>query len=409
MQWNWTHTLRTLALLGVAIALAAPPAAAQTPEGTVITNTAVVNYQDANSRAYTPVSAQVSITVGFKAGLNTVAGAATVTPASPSTNQTMTFTISNIGNGTDQVQVSQNNSNPAVITTLRYQINGAGPTYNTLADLNTALAALDITGITGSVTISVIYNVPDGQGGAFTDYTLTATSVRDPLVSDGDVTRVSPPAAYSVAVSPDSSSPRAERLPANGYAFTFYVKNTGNITENFTLATSVSGAVITVVGFNPASPVSIASGDSVAVTVDYNIAEVAVGSLDRLTLTATSVTSPAATDDGFLDMIVVRPTITIAKAVFAPDSLTALAGTVKPGDVIWYRVLVTNAGDRDASAVVVTDSLPEELTFGLLAPDNGSDWTLSYSGGLGGTVSASLGVALAPAVSRHFWIRATVR
>lgn len=406
MQWNWTFRQRALVLVGVALALAAP-AAAQTPEGTVITNTAVVNYQDANARAYTPVSAQVSITVGFKAGLNTVASAATVSPASPSSNATLTFTVNNIGNGTDQVQLAQAITNAAVISNVRYQINGAGPVYTSLTDLNTALAALNITGITGSVTIGVIYDVPSGQGGNSSTYTLTATSVRDNTVSDADATTVAPPAAYSVAVSPDSSSPRAERLPSGGtpYSFTFYVKNTGNVADDFTLATSVSGAVITVVGFSPSSPVNIASGDSVAVTVDYSIAEAAVGSLDRLTLTATSVTSPAATDAGFLDMIVVRPTIAIAKAVFAPDSLTALAGTVKPGDTIWYRVSVTNTGDRDAQSVTVTDALPAELTFGLLAPDAGSDWTLSYAGG---TVTASLGVALAPAVSRHFWIRAQV-
>jgi len=410
MHWNSMFAARTPALLGVALALAAAPVAAQTPEGTVITNTAVVNYQDANARAYTPVSAQVSVTVGFRAGLNTVAGAATVTPASPTSNATMTFTVNNIGNGTDQVQVGQAITNAAVITNVRYQINGAGPVYATLANLNTALAAVNLTGITGSVVIGVIYDVPAGQGGQSSTYTLTATSVRDPATSDADATTVSPPAAYAVAVSPDSSSPRAERLPSGGtpYAFTFYVKNTGNIADDFTLATSVSGSVVTVAGFSPASPVTIAAGDSVAVSVDYNIAEATVGSLDRLTLTATSVASPAATDAGFLDLIVVRPTVTIAKAVFAPDSLTALAGNVVPGDVIWYRVTVTNTGDRNASSVVVTDSLPAELTFGLLAPDTGSDWTLSYSGGSGGTVTASLGVALAPAVSRHFWIRAQV-
>jgi uncharacterized repeat protein (TIGR01451 family) len=221
-------------------------------------------------------------------------------------------------------------------------------------------------------------------------------------------TTVAPPAAYAVAVTPDSSTPRAERLPSGGspYAFTFYVKNTGNIADNFTLATSVSGSVITVAGFAPSSPVAIASGDSVAVTVDYTIAEVAVGSLDRLTLTATSVTLPAATDAGYLDMIVVRPTVTIAKAVFAPDSLTALAGLVKPGDTIWYRVTVQNpagANARDAQNVVVTDSLPAELTFG----DTGADWTLSYAAGTR-LVTASLGVSLTPGTSRHFWIRAQV-
>jgi uncharacterized repeat protein (TIGR01451 family) len=83
---------------------------------------------------------------------------------------------------------------------------------------------------------------------------------------------------------------------------------------------------------------------------------------------------------------------------------------VQPGDIIWYRVEVQNpagANARDAQNVVVTDSLPAELTFGLLAPDTGSDWTLAYNAGTR-FVTASLGVALAPGASRHFWIRAEV-
>ncbi len=407
MKWNWTNTTRALTLLGITMVLTAPAALAQTPEGTVITNTAVVNYQDANLRAYAPDTAQVSITVGFKAGLSTIAAAASVTPASPSTNDTITFTINNIGNGVDTVQASQSISVAGVMSNIRYRLNG-GTVYTSLGDLNTALASLQLVGITGSAEVKVIFDVPGGQGGNSTLFSLTATSVRDGAIQSTGATTVAPPAAYTVAVTPDSALPRAERLPSSTpYSFTFYVKNTGNIADDYNLAATNSGSTITVTSVSVSSPVNIAAGDSVAVIVGYTIAEVAVGSTDRLTLTATSVTQPA-TDDGFLDMIVVRPAVAIAKAVFAPDSLTALAGTVKPGDVIWYRVTVTNTGDRDASSVVVTDSLPAELTFGLLAPDTGTDWGLSYSGGSGGTVTASLSIALAPSATRHFWIQAVV-
>jgi uncharacterized repeat protein (TIGR01451 family) len=410
MLWNSHWMTRAPALIAIAAVALTVPASAQTPEGTIITNTATVNYQDAAGTAYTPASASVSITVAFKAGLSTVAAAATVNPASPSTADTIAFTINNIGNGVDTVQVTESISVAGIMTNVTYRLNGAA-VYASLANLNTALASLQLAGITGSAQVQVIYDVPNGQGGLSTVYSLTATSVRDNTMQSTDQTTIAPPLAYAVVVTPDSTTPAAERLPsAVAYQFTFDVTNTGNVADDFTLAATNSGTAIVVQSFSPASPVTIASGASVAVTVDYTINEVAAGATDRLTLTATSVTSPAATDDGFLDMVVVRPTVAIAKSVFAPDSLTALAGTVQPGDIIWYRVTVQNpagANARDAQNVVVSDSLPAELTFGQLAPDNGSDWTLAYNAGTR-FVTATLGVAPAPGASRHFWIQAQV-
>src|SRR5690349_7132997 len=114
------------------LTLAAPPACLRqspTPEGTVITNTATVSFTDANGNTYTSVNASVSVTVGFVAGID-VAGAASATPASPSAGNTLTFTIQNIGNGTDQVQVAENISVASVITVQHYTFNATN--YATL-------------------------------------------------------------------------------------------------------------------------------------------------------------------------------------------------------------------------------------------------------------------------------------
>src|SRR5213075_796617 len=97
--------------LGVAVLLAATaavPVNAQTPEGTVIHNVATVSFTDANSNAYATVSASVDVTVGFVAGLDVIASAATVGPASPSANDTLFFPVNNMGNGTDSVTISEN-------------------------------------------------------------------------------------------------------------------------------------------------------------------------------------------------------------------------------------------------------------------------------------------------------------
>src|SRR5437867_12760600 len=93
-----TLAARLVAPLALVLVLQVRPASAQTPEGTVITNTASVSFTDANSNSYTPVTASVSVTVGFAGGIS-LTGAATATPASPSTADTLFFTYTNIGNG----------------------------------------------------------------------------------------------------------------------------------------------------------------------------------------------------------------------------------------------------------------------------------------------------------------------
>src|SRR5207245_1294758 len=67
---KWTHSLALAALALVAVA---GRALAQTPEGTVITNTATATYTDANNNAYSAVSGSVSVTVGFKSGVTVTA------------------------------------------------------------------------------------------------------------------------------------------------------------------------------------------------------------------------------------------------------------------------------------------------------------------------------------------------
>ena len=99
INWMLRNCARALAVAGLLAVVMAATAQAQTPEFTVITNTATVTWTDANSNAYAPVSGSVNVTVGFTAGVDVIAGAATVNPASPSVGNSIAFTIQNIGNG----------------------------------------------------------------------------------------------------------------------------------------------------------------------------------------------------------------------------------------------------------------------------------------------------------------------
>ena len=147
---------RIIGILGMAVAVGwLQPTAAygQTAEGTVIDNIATVSFTDANSNTYSTVQDNVTVTVGFSAGMDVVASQATATPASPSTLNTMDFVVNNIGNGTDSVTVSEGISDGTVITAItKYTLNSTD--YATLPLLNVALAGTAIAA-GGNETITV--------------------------------------------------------------------------------------------------------------------------------------------------------------------------------------------------------------------------------------------------------------
>ncbi len=395
-----------LALVAVALTLFVSRAAAQTPEGTVITNTATVTYTDANSNAYAPVSGSVSVTVGFTAGVSVTANTPSPTPASPSSANQLTFTVANAGNGTDSVSVSQNISVASVITVTGYLI-GATP-YASLAALNLALSGTAIAQA-GTVQIRVNYDVAANQGGVNTVYTLTAASRRTPATTANGQSSITPAATYAVVTTPDGAQ-NLQRLPGNNYSFTFTVQNNGNGSDQFDLlATSPGSVVISIVSVNGAAGDStratLAAGASQAYAVVYNVANVAAGSTDTLYLRARSVGQPATLNDGFADLTVVKPNLTVSKQAFRDDGVTAVVGTVLPGEFIRYRVTITNSGSTGATSVSVADALPAALTY---ASGTGADWSFGVAGqNITATYTANGGV-LAASASSSFVLRVSI-
>jgi uncharacterized repeat protein (TIGR01451 family) len=393
-------------VLFAAAVLVVDQAAAQTPEGTVITNTATVTYTDANSNAYAPVSGQVSVTVGFTAGVSVTANNPTPTPASPSSGNQITFTVTNAGNGTDSVTVSQNISVAGVITVTSYGIGATS--YANLAALNLALSGTAIAQ-GGTVTIKVNYDVAANKGGVNTVYTLTAASRRTPATTANGQSSITPAQTYAVATTPDGGQ-NLQRLPGTNYSFTFTAQNNGNGSDQFDLlATSPGSVVISIVSVNgvagDSTRVTLAAGASQTYAVVYNVASVPAGSTDTLYLRARSVGQPATLDDGFADLTVVKPNLTIAKQAFRDDGVTAVVGTVLPGEFIRYQVTVTNAGSTSATAVQVTDALPAELTY---VSATGANWSF---GVVGQNVTAdytATGGVLAAGASSSFVLRVSI-
>ncbi|HYU08148.1 MAG TPA: hypothetical protein VEK77_02065 [Gemmatimonadales bacterium] len=392
---KWGGTI-SLALIAMALLAVATEARAQTPEGTVITNTATATYTDANGNAYAPVSGSVSVTVGFQAGVTVTANTPSPASASPSTADTMTFTVTNVGNGIDSMTISEGISVAGVITVTGYRYGAT--TYGTLAALNGALATVGIAQ-GGSIVIKVVFDVASGQGGVTTVYTLTSTSRRTPATSANASSTITPITVYGVAVSPDGGQ-NVQRLPGNGYSFTFAVQNNGNGNDNLdVIAASPGSPVITIVSVNgvagDSARISLAPAVSQNIVVVYNVANVAGGSTDTLALLGRSVGQPATTDQGFMDLTVIKPNLTLTKAAYLDDGVTPVASGVAPGQVIRYRFTITNGGATSASNVQVTDALPAQVTY--VSTSSSTGWTVAVVGqnvtanytGTGGVLAAS--------------------
>ena len=241
-----------------------------------------------------------------------------------------------------------------------------------------------------------------------TDYTLTADSRRGPA-TDAVTTTITPGLTAGVAVTPDAAS--VDRLPSPpNYTETFTVVNNGNGSDTFDLVASANAAKITIVSVNgvagASTSVAFTTGQSIDIDVVYTVIA-AAGASDVLQLLATSQADGLVTDTGDVTVnVIAGADLAITKEAFRDDQSTAVSGTVVPGEFIWYRITVTNSGDTDATSIVVTDTLPVEVTYDSDAGDGGSPaWSITTPAA--DEVEATL-ATLAFGTSRFFWIRVQI-
>ena len=367
--------------------------AAQTPEGTVIHNTATATYTDLNNNTYAAVSGSVDVTVGFLPGITVADNTPSPTPASPSTADTLSFAVANPGNGTDSVTISDSISVAGIITVTGYRYSGT--TYATLTDLNTALSSVAIPEA-GSITIQVVYDVGTNKGGLNTHFTLAAKSRRSPSTTDNKTSSITPAQTFCVGTCGGGGGGgtrgvlvdgqrHLQKLPGNNYTAIYNVYNGGNGTDGFDLLArrAINGAAITIVSVNgvagDSTRITLAPTSGQQITIVYNVADI-VGATDSLWLKARSVGNSSVSDQDYYDLVVVKPNLTLAKAAIYDATGLPVSGTVVPGNILRYRITVTNNGTTDAVSVQVKDTLPAQMTYLGLA--NSSDWTITQSGGV---------------------------
>ena len=213
-------------------------------------------------------------------------------------------------------------------------------------------------------------------------------------------------------MTPDGQA--VSELPSNGtnYTVTFNVANNQTGVDDFNLvATSPGPVVITIVSVDGVlgantTITNVASLGNQDVDVVYSVANgAAAGAVDNLYLDATSVAPSAATDQGSVDLTVVKANLTITKQAWDDGRGAQVSADVLPGMFIEYRIEVANTGTAPASNVHVDDILPVQVTYVSETPD-AAGWTFSNT--LNDFDADLTGGPLAPATSRFFWIRVQV-
>lgn len=402
MSKKFLTLVSVLAVMFTANSLSAQvPLITATPEGTVITNTASVTYTDANGNTYSPATGTISVTVGFVAFID-VTGQATYTPSSPSTGNNAVYTINNNGNGIDTVQVSSSAGTGVTIT--GYILNGTP--YATLALLNTALNGLSIARTTGTATVTIVYSVGSLYGGSSIPLSLTATSKRDGTKTDTQTTNIAPPVAGGVSVTATTST--INRLPSGSttYSTSYTVSNGANASRTFNLTAAVGGTATASPTISGGPTATISANGSTTITVTYTVNNVAAGATGTVTLTATAADDALITSTGTHTVTVIKAALSLTKEVFRDNQTTPITATdrVIPGELIWYKLTITNTGAAAASSLSLTDQLPAEVTY------NGNtasgSWTVTNTAG---TITATLTGTLGASASDVIWIHVTVK
>jgi uncharacterized repeat protein (TIGR01451 family) len=213
--------------------------------------------------------------------------------------------------------------------------------------------------------------------------------------------------AFELAVAPASQvapdgSQALSQLPSNGtnYTANFALTNSGNGTGEFGLKAFVrSGAALTIVSVagvaGDTANVNLAASESLNIPVVYSVGSVPGGTVDTVFLRATAAINQQE-DDGYVDLTVVRPNLTLNRSVSPP-------GTVAPGAELSYAIDLTNDGTEAAANVVHVESLATELDFKVGSESHtiptGSSATVEYSsdGGTSWTYTPVPGGCGAPA------------
>jgi uncharacterized repeat protein (TIGR01451 family) len=258
--------------------------------------------------------------------------------------------------------------------------------------------------------------------------TVTYTDTNgNPLSALSNVVSTTVSQVASVTVAPDNASSAA---PGDVVTYAHQVTNGGNGPDTLEITAASSNGWATALfmdnngdGLLDAGDTPLADSDGdgaadaglMAADAVVNIlaqvtvpAGAASGMVDVMTVTATSSFDPAVSDSAADTTTVLAPSLSVVKSV-------APLGAQPPGAVLTYTMVVTNGGNADASAVVLTDPVPANTTFfagsitlnGAGQTDAGGDDAGDHNATTPGAVTVSVGL-LAPGASATITFQVTI-
>jgi uncharacterized repeat protein (TIGR01451 family) len=222
----------------------------------------------------------------------------------------------------------------------------------------------------------------------------------------------------SVTVSPDRS---ANATPGDVVYYAHDVTNGGNGSDTIDLTVTSSQGWGTALFLDNNGDGLFDAGDTAPVDTDGDtIPDTGLMAANAVVKILARITVPNAAPPASVDSMVVTGTSSFNAAVFdiATDTTTVRApnvaavksvapvGAQPPGTALTYTVVVTNNGNGNASAIVLTDPIPANTTYvagsitlnGVSKTDAGDADEADVNATTAGAVTVNVG-ALAPAAS----------
>ena len=347
--------------------------------GTITNNASVVGNETDPNGANDMVMEDTTVNANVDMGITKTDGLTTVVAGTP---LTYTITVSNAG-PSDAVGATVSDTFPATLTGVTWTCTpaGAGSSCTNAAGAGNLSETVSV-GVGGTVTFSVTGTVDPGAMGTISNTaavtppaSATETNPGNENATDAD-TVITKEADLSITKTAGSV------VAGSQVTYTITASNIGpsdavGATVTDTFPASLSNVMWTcMAGASSSCPangngnlnqmVDIAAGESAIFTVTGDLASDAMGNLVNTAniappagVTDPNVGNDSATDNTPIDK---EAELTITKS---DNNDPVIAGS----GAITYTVTVNNAGPSDASDVVVTDTLPGDVTLVSTAGD----------------------------------------
>jgi len=341
---------------------------AYTADGTLLTNTATVEYADDNGNFIEAIEKQAATTV--TAPDMTILKTASVTEADP--GDTIVYTIKYTNSGSGEA------TNVLIVDTLPADVSFVGSTPDPFDVTGQVLTWL-IPSVAGNsdgtitITVEVLAGTDDG-----TQLKNEVTLNYDDANSNDQAEESDDASSFVTAPVGDftKTAPVANADPGDSFTYTLTFTNTGagNATDVY-----INDTLPSDVEYVSSTPDPTSSSGS---TYSWLFPLVGPGGTAVVTLTVkvkvtagdgTTLINAATTDyhddngnlvETLLDnanVVVTRPILSIVKDAAAPEA--------NPSDTVTYTLTIHNGGTGNATAVHVEDNLPDPVTYVDADPD----------------------------------------